>query len=224
MNRKMPRVGMILALTIMLPAIVMSQGQIKSLVLSGHPDSVPVRQLNGKNYVEIEALARTGNGSLSFNGDQIVLTLPPPGENGAASGEEAAAKKTGFSREFLRAGIESLSTIREWHTALSSAIENQFPLEQSWLTQYQELANTDLRLAQVAATTDADRNAAQLIANVFEKRRQLNDKYVAQRASLSYISPDALKNDPMDQNSVACGRFLGAMMASGQFADDGTCH
>lgn len=222
MNRKLPRVGMILALTIILPAIVMSQGQIKSLVLSGHPDSVPVRQLNGKNYVEIEALARTANGSLSFNGDQIVLTLPPPGESGAASGE-AAASKTGFSREFLRAGIESLSTIREWHTALATAIENQFPLEQSWLTQYQAVASTNLRLAQVAATTDADRNAAQLIANVFEKMRQLNDKYVAQRASLSYISPDALKNDPMDQNSVACGRFLGAMMASGQFADDGTC-
>jgi hypothetical protein len=202
----------------------MSQGQIKSLILSGHTDSVPVRQLNGKNYVEIEALARTANGSLSFSGDQIVLTLPPPGENAATAADAPAAPKPGFSRDFLRAGIESWSTIREWHIALASAIENQFPLGQSWLTPYQSVATTNLRLAQVAASTDSDRSAAQLIANVYEKMRQLNDKYVAQRGDLSYIAPDSLKNDPLDQSIIACGRSLGAMAASGQFADDGTCH
>jgi len=224
MRDKVLGIATAIALILIAPAMMMPQGQLASLTVNGHQGSVPVTQINGKNYVEIEALARLASGSLRFSGNQVTLTLSAAAENGAASGEEGAAAKTGFSREFLRAGIESLSTIREWHSALASAIENQFPVGQSWLTPYQSLATTNLRLAQVAATTDSDRSAAQLIANVFQKMKQLNDKYVAQRATLTYISPDSLKNDPMDQNAVACGRSIAAMMAGGQFSDDGACH
>ncbi|HMD38462.1 MAG TPA: hypothetical protein VKH15_04225 [Candidatus Acidoferrum sp.] len=224
MSKKMTRIATILALSMIAPVILMSQGQLAYLVVSGHPGNVPVTQVNGKSYVEIEALARLANGTLSFNGNQVKLTLPPGGENTAVTAEANAAAKTGFSREFLRAGIESLSTIREWHIALASAIENQFPVGQAWLTPYQSLATTNLRLAQVSATTDSDRNAAQLIANVYQKMKQLSDKYVAQRADLSYIAPDSLKNDPLDQSITACGRSLGAMAAEGQFVDDGNCH
>jgi hypothetical protein len=224
MKENMPRACLIVALTMIVPAIVMSQGQISTLMVSGHPGGVPVTQINGKNYVEIEALARMTNGSLSFSGNQITLTLPAAGEIEKAAGEAGAAAKKGFSREFLRPGIEALSTMREWHSALASAIENQFPVALSWQAPFEARATTNLRLAQVAATTDSDRNAAQLIANVYQKMRQLSDKYVAQRANLSYIAPDSLKNDALDQSIVTCGRALGAMMASGQFVDDGTCH
>jgi hypothetical protein len=40
---------------------------------------------------------------------------------------------------------------------------------------------------------------------------------------LTYISPDALKNDELDQRLIACGRSLRSMAASGQFVDDGSC-
>ena len=52
---------------------------------------------------------------------------------------------------------------------------------------------------------------------------KLTDKYVAARSNLTYISPDALQNDGLNQRFVACGRSLGAMAASGQFVDDGSC-
>lgn len=224
MRHKMPHVATIVALTMIAPLLVFSQGQINTLVVAGHQGSVPVTQLNGKNYVEVNALARVANGTVSFNGNQITLTLPPPGDSTTAVGAASPAAKTGFSREFLRAGIEAMSTIREWHIALASAIENQFPLDKSWLTTYQSQATTNLRLAQVAASADSDRNAAQLIANVYQNMKQLSDKYVAMRGNLTYIAPDSLKNDPLDQSIIACGRSLGAMAASGQFVDDGACH
>lgn len=224
MKKKMRRLTMIVTAILTVPVIVMSQGQISTLVVSGHPGSIPVTQLDGKNYVEVEALARIANGSLSFNGNQIMLTLPPVGDMATAPSDSPAASKPGFSKEFLRAGIECMSTIREWHSALANAIENQFPVNQSWLTPYQAQATTNLRLVQVAATTDSDRSAAQLIANEYQKMKQVSDKYLAQRADLTYIPPDSLKTDPLDQSIIACGRSLGAMAGSGQFVDDGTCH
>jgi hypothetical protein len=83
---------------------------------------------------------------------------------------------------------------------------------------------TNLRLMQAAATTDADQNAAQLVANEYQKMKQLSDKYLAKRENMNYISPDALTNDSLNQSIMACGKSLGAMAASGQFVDDGTCH
>ena len=199
-----------------------SQEPIHTLVVEGHAGSVPVRQINGRNYVDVEALAQTLNGALSFQGNQIALTMPAGGNSATASARPEGA--TGFSPDFLRAGIEAMSTIREWRSALASAIENQYPLTQNGLTSHQAASMTNLRLAQAAAATDADQKAAQLIETEYQKMKQLSDKYVAKRKNMNYISPDALKNDPLDQSIVACGRSLGAMAASGQFNDDGSCH
>ncbi len=81
-----------------------------------------------------------------------------------------------------------------------------------------------MRLAGVAATTDSDRGAAQLVSNEFENMRKLNDKILAKAQSLSYIDPDSIKNDPLDQQIITCARSLAAMATSGQFVDDGSCH
>jgi hypothetical protein len=141
------------------------------------------------------------------------------------TGNEAAAaeEKVGLSRDFLRAGIEEMSTIREWHSALATAIENQFPVTPEVLGPYETSATKNLRLAQVAATTDADRKAAQLITNEFQKMKQLSDSFLAQRAAATYINADALSSNTLNQSLIACGSSLGAMAASGQFTDDATC-
>jgi hypothetical protein len=85
-------------------------------------------------------------------------------------------------------------------------------------------ASDSLRLAGVAASTDADRNAYQLLSNESQNMSQLSDKYLAQRANLTYIAQDALENDDLNQRIVACGHALGAMAGSGQFVDDPSCH
>src|SRR5579863_9290186 len=41
---------------------------------------------------------------------------------------------------------------------------------------------------------------------------------------MNYISPDTLKNDPLDQKILNRARSLAPMAASGQFQDDGSCH
>ena len=85
-------------------------------------------------------------------------------------------------------------------------------------------ANTNLRSAPVAATTAADRNAYQLLNSVYLNMGKLSDKYVNMRGNLTYIAPDALQNDELNERIIACGRFLGARAASGQFSDDASCH
>ncbi len=202
------------------------QGQV--LVLNGYSGSVPVMQMNGKNYVSVETLARVTNGSMSFSGNQIVLTLPGAGGGGGSTSQQPAQtqqapQNNGFSKEFLTAAIEEMSTLREWHSALASAIANGFPVTGDLVSPYQAQAATSLRLMQVAASTQSDQGAAQLISNAFQKMKQLSDKYVAKRANLDFVSPDALKNDPLDQNLIACGKSLRNMAGSGQFVDDGAC-
>jgi len=117
-----------------------------------------------------------------------------------------------------------MSTVREWHTALASAIQNGTPVEANWLAPYRNQAATNLRLASVAIQTNSDRKAFQLLTNEFQSMGKLADSYIAARASLSYISPNALQNDDLNQRIMACGRSLGAMAASNQFVDDGSCN
>jgi hypothetical protein len=205
----MQKVWWVVALAIVVPVLAMSQGELQRLTVSGHTGSIPVTQLDGMNYVEIEALAQLVSGSLSFHGTQMTLSL-------TASDTAAAEEKVGLSKDFLRAAIEEMSTIREWHSALTTGIENQFPITREMLGPYEISASKNLRLAQVAATTDADQKAAQLITNEYQKMKQLSDGFLAKRAAATYIDADALTNDTLNQSMIACGRSLGAMAANGQ--------
>lgn len=220
MKQNISAVCATLALAVILPALAFSQGIVKTLVLAGYKGTVPVKEIHGKDYVEIGALARIADGSVSFHGDQVTLTLPTPETVASTAPPEANDR---FSREFLRAWIEEMSTIREWHTVLENGITNQTPIWQSWLGPFESRATTSLQLVQVTAATDADRSAAQLIANDYEKMKQLQDNYLARAKSANYIAPDSLASDALDQSLLACGQSLEAMAARGRFLDDGAC-
>lgn len=229
MNEKTRSVWVVaaVAMFVVVVGLVQAAQQGTVLVLNGYTETVPVMQVNGKNYVNVEALARATNGSMSFNGNQIVLTLPAAGSGGGTAASQqaapAASQNTGFSKEFLTAAIEEMSTLREWHSALASAIANGFPVTGELVAPYQAQAATNLGLMRVAVSTQSDQGAAQLISNAYQKMKQLSDKYVAKRANLEFVGPNALKNDPLDQSLVACGKSLRSMAGSGQFVDDGTC-
>jgi|SRR5580700_6889104 hypothetical protein len=81
----------------------------------------------------------------------------------------------------------------------------------------------NLRLASVAATTNSDRNALQLLSKELDHMQALSNKILTARKNLSYISPDTLKKDPLDQKILKCAHSLAAMAASGEFQDDGSC-
>jgi len=232
-----PSTNVALLLVILAVVLSLRAAERHTLIINGQSTEVPVIFVSSHPYVGLEALANALNGSVSSSGAKVALNLPTSSANRApspttASGApapvptptQAAPSNPGFSREFLNAGIEQMSTLREWHTALQTAIQSGIPLSAGLLQPYRAQATTNLRLASVAATTAADRNAYQLLNSVYLNMGKLSDKYVNMRANLTYIAPDALQNDELNQRIIACGHFLGAMAASGQFSDDGSCH
>lgn len=97
--------------------------QNRTLVLTGHPGELSVKEMDGRYYVDVEELMRLANGSLSFRGNQIVLTLSAPTISTPATNSAASqSTPSGFSKEFLRAGIEEMSVISEWRSSLINAI------------------------------------------------------------------------------------------------------
>lgn len=190
----------------------------KTFVINGHPGEVAVIERDGHAYVEIEALARMTNGSLSFNGNQIILTMP------VGAPVTAQASSSGFTKDFIRAGIEEMAAIREWRSTLRNAVQRGYPVTEDWIDGYRARAEQSLRLVSLAATTDSDKNAFQLLSNEFNNMKKLSDRFLEAEKSRTYISHESLNNDPLDQKILNCARSLAAMAASGQFSDNGSCH
>jgi hypothetical protein len=216
-----------LAALLALPIFALSQvvQQTLSLIVSGKPGDAPVVQMNGRSYVEIEGLARVAGGSLSFKGNQIILTLA-----GAATSSASPPTSTtepanqGFSKEFLRAGIEEMAAIREWRSVLANAVQHGYPISEDWLSVYRVQAVKSLNLASVAVSTDSDRDALGLLTNEFENMHKLSSAILESHKSMDYVSPTTLADDPLDQRIMNCAHSLASMAAGRQFLDDGSCH
>jgi hypothetical protein len=205
-----------------------------SVVVNGRSGQADTVMLNDRQFIDIQALARIAQGSVTFQGRRIVLTLPAGQGDGAlepAAPEPAAPKPTDsshLSQEFVKAGIEELALMREWASPLAYAIQNGYPITQQAVSQYQAQAANGLRLAQAAAKTDADQSAFQLLSNEFSAIEQWSNKLIQARQSMDTanyaMSHGALRDDPQSQKIIACGHFLGSMLGSGTFQDDGSCH
>jgi hypothetical protein len=209
-----------LVVFLIVPGLGFSQSgqQTGTLVVTGHPGQAPVTHLDGRSWVAVDALAHLMNGSLGYRGNQITLTLP-----GSAGGAVSQPTNQGFSRDFLNATIETISDIREWRSALLVAVENASPAIDRLMEPFRAQVTKNLRLASVAATTEADREALQLLTNSLGHMHQLDNKVVAAQKSLSYITADSLRKDPLDQKILMCARALGEMAANDQFQANGAC-
>jgi hypothetical protein len=73
-------------LVLFLAEFAASQAVQKSrmLVVNGQSGQVSVLQMNGRSFIDLEALAQLANGTLGFRGDQIVLNLPASAANAPA--------------------------------------------------------------------------------------------------------------------------------------------
>ena len=206
------------------PGLVLSQvpRQSETLSVSGQSGRIPVIQINGKSYVEVTALARLTSSSVSFRDKQIILTFLPP--SNATNPETNQPPQSTLSKEFLRAGIEEMTAIREWRVAMVNAVQSNFPVTDDWVAGYRRSADSKRALASAAIVTDSDRSAFVLLSNEFSKMQTLSDKYLALRKSLTYIAPDSLSNDPLDQQILNCALGLTSLAASGKFEDIPACH
>src|ERR1700746_4212714 len=101
--------------------------QPRVLVIDGHPGQAQVIQKDGRAYVDLESLVEIANASLSFKANQIVLRMRASDSNPLAAdalGDAAhsPADNSALSREFMRAGIEGLATMREGASTMANAV------------------------------------------------------------------------------------------------------
>jgi hypothetical protein len=191
-----------------------------------------VIQRGGRSYVDVEALARITKGTLAFQGGRIILTLPgtPSSASAAATATRATATppatrpKPAFSKEFVPAAIVELIAIREWRAAVVDTVRKGAPLSDETIAGFRRAADNKQTLAAAAASTDADHKILPLLQEEFNNMQKLSDRFLQMHASVSYIRPDSLDNDPQDQQVVACASGITSMANSGQFADVPTCH
>jgi len=212
---------LVVTLNLLVLALTLAGQQNRILIVTGHSGEAAVAEMGGHSYVEIEALARLVSGSLNFSGNQVILTLPGSAASASATTQ---APSSGFTKDFLKAGIEEMAVIREWRVTLRNAVQRGYPVTQDWIDSYQARAEQNLRLVSLAATTESDKSAFQLLTNEFNNMKSLSGRFLEANKSRTYVAPESLDNDPLDQRVLSCARGLAAMAASGQFTDDGSCH
>ncbi|MFZ0591910.1 MAG: hypothetical protein WAM39_15705, partial [Bryobacteraceae bacterium] len=153
MRRRKSLACVLATLWLVVPEIGLAQNanQSRTLIINGQSTQVPVIQMNGRSYVDLEALSDAVNGSLSSAGTQIAFSLPlgaaaaaPAATSAMPASSALPASNPGFSKGFLNAGIEAAATLREWHTALASAIQNGYPVTAGVVAPYRAQATTNL--------------------------------------------------------------------------------
>lgn len=207
--------------------------RINALEIDGRAGRAEVIQRDGRAYVDLRSLVEITGSTMSVRSGLIVLTLPLANSHGNAPGTPEASETNppdehALSRDFSRAGIEAIATMREWASTLAYAIENNYQVTEEWIAKYREEAQHDLRIASTASSTDGDLKGLQLLTNEFETIRIWSDKLVQAKRSMDTakyaMSAGALRNEQLAQKIIACGHFLAAMFGSSSYKDDPSCH
>jgi hypothetical protein len=193
----------------------------KKLLVNGKTVGAAVLQFNGRSYVDIETLAQITNGSVTFEPNQIVLTIPN-------SNSDATSPQTtrGLSKDFSSAAIAAVADMKEWKGALGTMATFGLAVDGTWAQAYHDRVETSLAQASVAASTNSDHNALQLLSNQFANLSKWASDVVAERQVLNgarAVNPNALPNDPVLVKFSNCGKFLSTMLVSGIFVDNSSC-
>ena len=194
----------------------------KTLVVNGKTTSAAIMQIDGRSYVDIETLAQIMNGIVTVEPNRIFLTIPV-----SNPGAAPPPAPEGFSKNFAVAAITELAEMREWRGAIGIILTYGVPVVGTWPQDYRNRAEADLMQAAVAASTDSDQDALKLLRNEFANLAQWASDVVATRQALNAtktVNPDIMQNDPALAKISDCSRFLGAMLVSGVFADNPSCH
>ena len=228
----------------------------KILVVNGKSAGPAVRLIDGRSYVDIETLAQVTNGVFTVERHRILLTIPAS-DSGAIAGAVPAAEAApvtapvaaapadtapadaapasappaqppqGLSRDFASAAIAALAEMREMRGAIRAMVTYGLAVGDNWAQDDQGRVMTAIRQAEVAATTEDDLHALQLLENEADKLASWADSVFAARRALNgatTVDPNALQNDPALDRIRSCAQFLNAMLVSGTFADSPSCH
>ena len=215
-----------LALVLALSGMLFAQSTSKILVVNGKTAGPGVRQINGRLYVDLETLAQATNAVFTVEPRRVVLTIPPS-DAGAAANDDSAQNSQKLSRDFSSAAIAALSAMREWRVAVRAMILYGLAVSDSWVQTYHRQTLDALEQVAVAASTDADKNALQLLRNEADMMTAWANQVETDRQQLNaekIVDPNALRDDPTLAKIQKCNQFLNSMVLSGTFNDDPICH
>ena len=215
-----------LALVLALDGILFAQGTNKSLVVNGKTAGAGVRQINGRLYVDLEALAQATNAVFTVEPRRVVLTIPPS-DAGAVAADDSAQNSQRLSRDFSSAAISALAAMREWRVAVRAMILYGLAVSETWVQAYHQQSMDALQQASVVASTEADKNAHQLLRNEAEMMTAWANQVESDRQQLNgekVVDPNALKDDTTLAKIQKCSQFLNSMVLSASFNDDPNCH
>jgi hypothetical protein len=218
----------VLALSLILAGAMFAQEapEKKKLVVNGRTADGAVVQIDGHSYVDVDTLARIMNAAVSFEPGRVILTIPAT-EMGAKPEHTAAP---GLSKEFAKASISQLAVMWEWKGAIASAIRSGVAAGNwlgPWLHDYRVRAEGSLSQTSLAAKTESDQKALQLLKNELANLGEWDSSTQATIHSLNgeqTVNPAVAQNDPLLAKISECGNFLTAMLVTGEFADSSSCH
>jgi hypothetical protein len=188
-----------------------------------------VIQIGSRSYVDVETVAQIMNGSVTIEPNRILLntTGPETAKSLEPRPSAAPALSSGLTREFARTAIAELAEMREWRGAVGTILTYGAPVVGTWPQDYHDRVSASLDQVGVAATTDSDQLALQLLQNDFDNLAQWADGVVTTRNALNAtktVNPNVMQNDPVLAKITDCSRFLSSMLVSGSFADNSSCH
>jgi hypothetical protein len=201
------------------PAAAPAAERRAALVVNDRTAPNAVIQVNGRTYVELDALARVTNASVSFQPDRIVVRLPGPAVAGAIPPTDE------LSKEFARAAILQLAKSRAWKEAVMLAIQLGVPAG-SWSGDYRSQTQQSLQLAGVAVSTPGDRKTMQLLQSQVAHLDQWENDITSTRAAMianQSIDPNAVRNDSRLASISACQDFLSTVIVNRMYAEDVSC-
>ncbi len=230
-ERRKLQVGGLCGMFLALAASFLGQDpRLRVLIVNGRTVGAVLVVLDGHSYVDVETLAKLTNGAISIEPSRIALTIPGSESGGAASTTVTAAPPQSsqeLSKDFAKAAIAEVAEMREWRGAVSTMIVYGLAVSGRWADDYHQQVQDGLSQAGAAASTDGDRNALQLLTNESGALASWAAGVSADRQRLNTsraVDPNTLQNDPALAKISSCSRFLNAMLVTGSFADDASCH
>jgi uncharacterized protein (DUF2147 family) len=208
-------------------ALAQSEHVQRTIVVNGHSGEATIYRIDGKSFIDLETLAQISHGTIAFQGNQIVLTLPSPEGAQNVQATEAKGNASGMSTEFMRSGVEFVSAIKAWTNALAYAVQKGIPGDGSRIVILRDRAAEALHMARVSATTESDNHSYQLLSTHFDDVHKWSDLLIGERKSMETgkysMSADALANDRTYQRITGCTTFLSSMIPSGHYQDNANC-
>ena len=231
--------GLSLGLILSVSETVAQDTPTRALIVNGETLDAGVILVEGRSYVDIEGLAEGMGGSVTFEANQISLTIPgPPPSAAPQTPPPSAAPRTpppstapqtpeGMSKDFQKIAVFTLAEMREWKGAIGSVVTSGIPVVGTWSQDYHDRIEVDLMQATLAASTEPDRQALQLLQQQFTRLSEWADTVLGEREALNAdktIDPNSLQKDQSLAKISQCGQFLSSMIVSGTFSNDSSCY